>query len=122
MKPHVPNGWHNVTCRLVVSEPAKLVDFLRQAFDVEGDYVTDRPSQLKIGDSIVMISAEGPRAATRSSFYLYVRDADATFQRALQAGATMIEQPLDTPYGDRRAMVSDPFGNDWQIATYRGQS
>ena len=119
MRPQVPDGWHNVTCRLVVSEPAKLIAFLRQAFDAEGDCVTDRPSQLKIGDSIVMISAEGPRAATRSSFYLYVRDADATFQRALQAGATAIEQPLDTPYGDRRAMVSDPFGNDWQIATYR---
>jgi uncharacterized glyoxalase superfamily protein PhnB len=120
MRPQVPDGWHNVTCRLVVSDPAKLIAFLRQAFDAEGDYVTDRPSQLKIGDSIVMISAAGPRAATRSSFYLYVQDADATFQRALQAGATAIEQPLDTPYGDRRAMVSDPFGNDWQIATYRG--
>ncbi len=48
--------------------------------------------------------------------YVYVHDADATYQRAVRAGATTIEAPLDTPYGDRRATVRDPWGNVFQIA------
>jgi uncharacterized glyoxalase superfamily protein PhnB len=74
---------------------------------------------MRIGDSIVMVSGTGPREATPSLLHLYVDDADATFRRALQAGAICLEEPADMPYGDRRAMVQDPCGNDWQIATYR---
>ena len=47
---------------------------------------------------------------------MYVDDADATYDRAVDAGAITLEAPLDTPYGDRRAMVRDPFGNVFQIA------
>jgi PhnB protein len=48
--------------------------------------------------------------------YVYVDDTDVTYRRALDAGALSMEEPLDTPYGDRRAMVRDPFGNIFQIA------
>ena len=48
--------------------------------------------------------------------YVYVRDANAVYRRAIAAGAVSLEDPRDTPYGDRRAMVRDPFGNVWQIA------
>ncbi|HEX9174628.1 MAG TPA: VOC family protein [Mycobacterium sp.] len=48
--------------------------------------------------------------------HVYVDDADAVFRRALAAGATALEEPFDTPYGDRRAMVGDRFGNVFQIA------
>jgi uncharacterized glyoxalase superfamily protein PhnB len=51
--------------------------------------------------------------------YVYVTDADATFERAVAAGAATLEEPLDTPDGDRRAMVRDSWGNTWQIATRR---
>ena len=44
-------------------------------------------------------------------------DADATYARALAAGARSLEPPTDMPYGDRRAMVEDAWGNTWQIAT-----
>ena len=43
-------------------------------------------------------------------------DVDATYERALTAGATVLEEPTDTPYGDRLAIVGDPFGNQFQIA------
>jgi len=49
--------------------------------------------------------------------YLYVDDVDTTYQRTLEAGAVSLEEPKDLPYGDRRGMVKDPFGNVWQIAT-----
>lgn len=48
--------------------------------------------------------------------HVYVDAADAAFRRAVAAGAQVIEEPVDTPYGDRRAMVRDPFGNVLQIA------
>lgn len=120
MRTPLPNGWHTVTPRLVVDEPAKLVRFLKSAFAASGEYQAGAPAQMRIGDSIVMVSGAGPREVLRSFLYLYVEDADATYQRALEAGATPREPPIDTPYGDRRAMVTDPCGNDWQIATYRG--
>jgi PhnB protein len=47
---------------------------------------------------------------------VYVDDADTTYQRALAAGAVSVEKPWDMPYGDRRAMVRDAFGNLFQIA------
>jgi len=113
----LPSGWHSLTPRIVVSDVAGLVDFLRRAFDGAGEVHPDRPAVIRIGDSMLMISAVGPRQATNAFLYVYVDDADATYARALQAGARALEEPLDTPYGDRRGMVQDPWGNVWQIAT-----
>ena len=114
----MPEGWHSVTPRIVVQDVARLVEFLKHTFRASGELVTDRPSIMKIGDSLVMISGVGPRAATPAFLYVYVDDADTTYQRALEAGAVSLEKPADTPYGDRRGMVEDPCGNIWQIATY----
>jgi PhnB protein len=115
----MPEGWHSVTPRLVVQDVAALVDFLKQAFGASGDFRTDRPCQMRIGDSLVMVSGVGPRDPMPAFLYLYVDDADTVYQRALKAGAVSLEAPSDTPYGDRRGMVKDPCGNVWQIATYK---
>ena len=116
----IPEGWHSVTPRLVVSDPAKLVEFLKQTFQASGDFRTDIPSIIRIGDSLVMVSSVGPRASMPAFLYVYVDDIDASYERALKAGAVSLEEPQDLPYGDRRGMVEDPFGNVWQIATYKG--
>jgi PhnB protein len=116
----VPDGWHSITPRLVVPDTSKLVKFLRIAFGATGEFRTDRPSVLQIGDSNVMVSGVGPRQSMPSFLYLYVDDIDATYHRALSAGAVSLEEPQDVPYGDRRAMVEDPAGNVWQIATHLG--
>ena len=114
----IPEGWHSVTPRLVVHDPARLVRFLKQAFGATGDFRTDIPSEIRIGDSIVMVSGVGPREAMPAFLYLYVDDIDATYQRALEEGAVSLEEPRNLPYGDRRGMVVDPCGNMWQIATH----
>jgi PhnB protein len=116
----LPEGWHSVTPRLVVHDPVALVAFLKAAFGASGDFQADAPAVMRIGDSNVMVSRAGPRDATAALLYLYVDDADVTYRRALEAGATSIEEPSDMPYGDRRAIVRDPAGNMWQVATYRG--
>jgi PhnB protein len=121
MADSIPEGWHTITPRLVVHDPAKLVDFLKKAFAARGDFTTDAPSVMRIGDSNVLVSGVGPRDPTPAFLHLYVDDVDATYQRALEAGAASLEEPAEMPYGDRRAMVKDPCGNDWQIATHKGR-
>jgi len=118
MTKSIPVGWHSVTPRLVVDDVARLVEFLKQASGATGDFRTDIPCQIKIGDSLVMVSGVGPRDAMPTFLYLYVDDIDATYECALKAGAESLEEPQDMPYGDRRCMVKDPAGNIWQIATH----
>jgi len=115
-----PEGWHTVTPRIVVDDAARMVEFLKRVFGATGDYRQDRPSVMNMGDSMVMVSESGARDPTPAFLYVYVDDADDTYRRALQAGARSLEEPSDTPYGDRRGMVEDVWGNTWQIATHGG--
>jgi PhnB protein len=108
-----------VTPRMVVRDVEAEVTFLRSVFDASGEVHPDRPAEIRIGDSLVMVNQAGPRQEFPAFLYIYVDDADAVYGRALDAGATSLEEPLDTPYGDRRAMVRDPFGNVFQIAHRR---
>jgi uncharacterized glyoxalase superfamily protein PhnB len=101
---------------MVVSDATAAVDFLRDVFGAAGEVHADRPAEMRIGDSLIMVSAAGEREVFPAFLYVYVDDADATYQRAITAGATSVEPPLDTPYGDRRAMVRDAFGNVFQVA------
>lgn len=114
----VPPGWHSITPRIMVADPAALVAFIQHVFDATGDLETQRPTVLGIGDSRLMVSSADARACRPAFLYVYVPDVDAVYRRALQHGATVIEAPLDTPYGDRRCMVEDPWDNWWQIATH----
>ena len=109
-------GYRAVTPRLVVPDVATQVSFLRDVFGATGDIETDRPAEVRIGDSVIMISSIGERDRFPAFLYIYVDDAEEAFRRAVSAGAEVLEEPLDTPYGDRRAMVRDPFGNVFQIA------
>jgi tRNA-Thr(GGU) m(6)t(6)A37 methyltransferase TsaA len=105
---------------MIVRDVGAEVEFLRAVFDGTGDVHTDRPTEIRIGNSIVMVSAAGDRELFPAFLYVYVDDADSVFQRALAAGAVSIEPPTNTPYGDRRAMVRDTSGNIFQIAHRTG--
>lgn len=109
-------GHHSVTPRLVVADVRAQIEFLRVVFGASGRYDEGRPAEMRIGDSLVLVSPADVRAPFPGFLYVYVTDADAAYARALAAGAASLEPPIDTPYGDRRAMVRDPFGNVWQIA------
>jgi PhnB protein len=117
-----PPGFHSVTPRMVVDDPVAAVEFLRAVFDATGETAPNRPAEVRIGDSLVMVSATGDRAAFPAFLYVYVDDVDTTCRRALQAGAVVVEAPLDTPYGDRRATVRDSYGNVYQIARRTGRT
>lgn len=114
-----PDGWHTVTPRIFVRNPEALIGFIKDIFHASGEFRPGRPAEIRIGDSVVMVSdGAGVREPTGAFLYVYVEDADSTYRRAIAANALSIEEPADMPYGDRRATVKDSWGNTWQIATH----
>ncbi len=121
----VPDGYHTITPYLAIPGVAKLLDFVKAAFGAEELERHGRPdgpvmhAQVRIGDSRVMMGEpHAPWPTMPAALYLYVPDTDATYRRALQAGATSVMEPADQFYGDRNAGVKDPCGNLWWIATH----
>jgi PhnB protein len=106
---------------------AKLIEFLKQAFDAQEIHRpmlrpdgTIMHAEVRIGDSVVMMGEPmGERMPMPGSLYLYVHDTDAVYHRALQAGATSLMEPADQFYGDRTAGVQDLVGNHWWIAIHK---
>lgn len=123
----IPDGFHTVTPYLVVERAAQLIDFLKQAFEASAEVQMAHPNgsimhaEARIGDSVIMIGeAMGEEHPARpGTIYLYVDDIDATYQRALRAGATSTEVPADQFWGDRMGGVKDPSGTQWWIATHK---
>ncbi|HEY2663099.1 MAG TPA: VOC family protein, partial [Candidatus Binataceae bacterium] len=121
----VPEGYHSITPYLQVKGASKLVEFLKNAFGAEeifrvprGDQIAH--AQLKIEDSMIEVAdAIDKYQPNPTAIWLFVKDADATYARALRFGASSLHEPTDQDYGDREASVKDPFGNHWYIATHR---
>lgn len=121
----IPEGYHSITPYLIVEGAGKLLDFLKQAFGAQEEVRMAGPdgrighAEARIGDSHLMLADATPdHPPISSAIHLYVEDADATYQRALAAGAVSLIAPADQFYGDRRADVIDPTGNRWSIATH----
>ena len=115
-----PPGWHTITPRIFTDDVAGLAAFMRHVFGATGEVPADRPAEMRIGDSHVMISGTDVREPLAAFLYLYLPDVDGVYARAVAAGAETIEAPRDLPYGDRRATVKDAWGNTWQIASRLG--
>lgn len=112
-----PDGWRTVTPRIFTEDVRGLAAFMRGVFGATGRAQAGRPMEMRIGDSIVMVSSDDERDTASAVLYVYVEDADKTYRKALASGARSVEKPFDTRYGDRRATVRDSWGNVWQIAT-----
>ena len=122
---YVPKGLHNVNVYMHPLRAEPVISFLKRAFGAQEIAKFASPdgvvhhAQVRVGDSVVeMGEAHGPYQTMQSMFYMYVPDCDAAYQRALAAGAKSIQAPSDAPYGDRIGGVTDPFGNQWWIATH----
>ena len=123
----IPEGFHTVTPSLVVNGAAKLIDFIKAGLGGEEIMRMPMPgpggkimhAEVKIGDSIVMLTDAMQQQPTTTSLFLYVHDVDATYQRALKAGAKSEREPANMPWGDRMGEVRDAFGNHWSIATHK---
>ena len=122
----IPDGYHTITPYMLVENVAEYLDFLAKAFGAEETERMALPdgsvmhAEAKIGDSRVMMGgARDEWPAMPMFLYLYVPDADASYERALQAGCTSVQEPKDEFYGDRTSGVKDPFGNLWWFGTHQ---
>jgi PhnB protein len=126
----VPEGYHTITPSLTLDNAASTIDWYKKALGAEEVSRSAGPdgkimhAELKIGDSRfmmndVMMGGKGPQGygGSPASFWLYVQDCDALFNRAVGAGAK-VQMPLaDQFWGDRGGAVSDPAGYTWWIST-----
>jgi len=120
----VPEGYHTVCSYIVADGIARLIDFTKQVFDAKEVHVSRRPdgsvmhAEIKIGDSIIMMGEGQGIKKFPAMLHLYLEDCDAVYQRAMQAGAKSIREPVNQPYGDRSGGVEDEWGNQWWISTH----
>jgi uncharacterized glyoxalase superfamily protein PhnB len=108
---------HTITPRIVCADVPGFMQFLESVFGAAGERRDGAPAQVTIGNSTILVSSSRDREAFPAFLYVYVDDADVAYKRAIDAGALSIEPVWDTPYGDRRGMVKDTWGNVWQIAS-----
>lgn len=117
-----PAGYSRVCPYLMVNNIEALLLFLKEVLDVE---VTEkltsadgtvRHAEVRLGDSVIMMGKGQPGYPKESMIYVFVANADATFSKALQHGATTIMEPGDRFYGYREGGFKDPSGNQWWVA------
>jgi PhnB protein len=121
----IPEGFHSITPSANIKDCDKAIEFFKKAFGAEermrhlGPHGKIVHAEVKIGDSIVMLSEAVQQPVHTLQSMLYVTDCDAVFKRAVDAGATVKGPLTDMFYGDRGGRVIDPFGNEWFIATHK---
>jgi uncharacterized glyoxalase superfamily protein PhnB len=131
----IPEGYRTITPHLVIKGAAEAIEFYKRAFGAEELSRMPMPgtdgevrlghAELQIGDSKLFLADEcpeygstGPNGSSPVSIHLYVTDADAVFDQAVAAGATVSMPLADMFWGDRFGKLVDPFGHHWSIATH----
>jgi len=121
---YIPKGYGTVFPYMIVKGADDFVSFLKNAFDAKEAGRTELPDgrlanvRVSIGTSTFMVSeADGQNMPPMpAAHYIFVDDVDRTFEKALACGSNKLFDPMDMPYQDRQAGISDPFGNIWWIS------
>jgi len=129
----VPDGYHTVTPYLACAEAAQAIAFYKKAFGAKELLCIPGPggkighAELRIGDSRVMLADEyrerdflGPltRGGSPVHLHIYMPRVDKVLERAVAAGAKVVQPVENKFYGDRIGSVQDPFGHVWHIASH----
>ncbi len=127
-----PPGYHSLTPSIVVADAADALAFYEKAFGAKETFRLEAGgkiahAEIQIGDSRLMLSDEFPewdalgpesRGGTTGSLLIYVEDVDASFERAIKAGASVLQAVENQFWGDRMGTVVDPFGHRWMLGTH----
>ncbi len=121
----IPEGYHTFTPYFVVEGASNFIDFVKDAFGGQEMYRFQAPggkvghAEMRVGDSVLMLAdTTAEFSPSKMVSYLYVPDVDATYKKALAAGARSQREPANQFYGDRVATVTDRWGNTWSIGTH----
>jgi PhnB protein len=131
----VPKGFNTVSMYLVVKNAVEALEFYAKALGAEAgvrmagpDGQSTMHAEMRIGNSTVMLTDENLQWNMRSpltlggtpiTLHIYVDDADALFNRAVEAGCEVTFPVSDAFWGDRYGKLKDPFGHEWGIATHK---
>lgn len=120
-----PEGYNTIIPYLIVNNAAGFMQFMQDVFGAQEtmrhmrDESTIMHAEMRVGDSVIMLAdATGEYLPSPAGMFVYVQDADATFDKAMAAGATSVLAMCDQPYG-RTGGVKDPFGNTWWVTTHK---
>lgn len=123
----------NIFPALVYRDADRALEFLKSAFGAEEKDVfrDDRGrvhhAELRLGAGLVMLGEYSPERwigsepdplASPIGLYVVIHDPDAHCERARRAGAEIIRELVDQPYGSREYSCRDPEGNRWSFGTY----
>lgn len=129
----IPDEYPRVSPYLIADDAGAAIDFYKSIFGATERMRMPEPdgrvghAELQIGDSMIMLADEhpemgihGPKTIGGSpvTLHVYVEDADAAFERAVNAGATPLRPMENQFYGDRSGQFEDPFGHRWNVATH----
>ena len=129
----IPDEYPQVMPYLIVDGAAGAIDFYATVFGASERMRMGGPdgrvghAELQLGDAVIMLADENPGMGIRSphavggtpvTIHVYVEDADAAFERAVQAGAKSLRPVEDQFYGDRSGQFEDPYGHRWNVATH----
>jgi len=124
---HKPEGYTTVSPYLICADAAGTINFLVRVFGaVELQRFPDDSgklmhSEVRIDDTVVMIADSAPSwPAMSAHVHVYVADVDATYRRALDAGAISVQEPVKKEDADKRGGVKDVGGTTWWISTRVG--
>ena len=119
-----PQGYSTVSPYLIVDGAARTIDFLVRVFEAVELRRFPAPdgklmhAEVRLGDSVVMLAdGSGEWPPVPSNVHVYVADVDAAYRRALAAGATSVQEPVQKDDADKRGGVRDAGGTTWWIAT-----
>ena len=129
----IPTGYHSLTPNITCNGAAQAIAWYGKVFDAQETVRMKAPgsdkilhAEIRIGDSILMLAdsdheSKDPQAlgGVAGALMLYTEDCDATFDRAVQAGATVLMPLTDMFWGDRFGRLRDPYGHVWAIATHK---
>jgi len=129
----IPEGYHTLTPSVVVDNADKAMQFYTEAFGAKENYRLPMGekiahAEMEIAGSRFMLSDEFPewgalspnsRGGATGGMMVYVPDVDASIDRAVKAGAKVLQPPEDQFWGDRMGTVQDPFGHKWMFGTHK---
>jgi PhnB protein len=130
----IPDCYRTLNLYLTVRNASEAIEFYKKAFGAEDLHRTAAPdgrllhAEMQVGDSRLMLSDEFPEMGSQSplalggspvTIWMYVPDVDEAFKQAVDAGVTVRMPLADMFWGDRLAMVTDPYGHVWALATHK---
>lgn len=123
--PKIPANYQTVMPYLILKDAQRFIDFTQEAFNATATAKVMREERIimhgevMVNDSTIMFAdATGEFNVQTSGLFVYVNNADETYQKAIEAGAVMVTPLSDQPYG-RSGGVKDPCGNTWWITSVK---